>query len=142
MRVDAHGRVISTPQTGSTRRASSGATFTLPADKSPNASTAPVQGSHATAGMDALLALQAFDLDDEPRQRRRRQAVAQGRNLLDALDGLKIALLSGHVPQEQLARLSQLVETGINEVDDPGLLDVLKEIDLRAQVEMAKFSKR
>jgi hypothetical protein len=92
--------------------------------------------------MDALLALQSLDMDDEPQQRRRRMAVAHGRNLLDALDGLRVAVLNGHVPVEMLTRLSHILSAEMEKVDDPGLSTVLQEIDLRAQVEMAKLSRR
>ena len=52
-------------------------------------------------GIDALLALQGVD---EPGERRRK-AVKRGRRALDALDALKLGLLSGTLDTGALARL-------------------------------------
>ena len=38
--------------------------------------------------------------------------------------------------------LSQVVQSRREEVDDPRLVEILDEIDLRAQVELAKLSPR
>jgi hypothetical protein len=87
-------------------------------------------------GIDALLALQG---EQDPVERRRR-AVKRGRNALDALDALKIALLDGTLGPSTLMRLRS-VATGLREATgDAGLDAVLGEIELRLEVELAKIS--
>ena len=52
---------------------------------------------------------------------------------------LRDGLLAGTLPREALVRLAQLVRTRGAEIDDPRLKDVLDEIELRAEVELAKL---
>jgi hypothetical protein len=65
----------------------------------------------------------------------------RGSNLLDTLDQLKIALLSGRVSPQQLELLKGQVRQRGDAVDDPGLADILAHIELRAEVEIAKLSR-
>ena len=95
------------------------------------AASSPVRN---IGGIDTLLALQGVD---EPTERRRK-AVKRGRGALDALDALKLGLLSGTLDTAALARL-KAVSAGLAEpTGDPGLDNVLAEIALRVEVELAK----
>jgi hypothetical protein len=122
--------VQTTPQT---RRAStSGFSLTMP-DAAQG--TKPGLAAHNIGGIDALLALQGVDDVGE----RRRRAVKRGRYALDALDALKLGLLSGMVDTAALARLKSAVTDMKDSSGDPGLDAVLAEIGLRVEVELAKF---
>jgi len=92
-------------------------------------------GPAAVGGLDALLAMQ--EVDD--RAARRRQAKRRGEALLDQLEGLRRDLLMGAVPRERLAAIARQVREQRAAVDDPALTAILDEIDLRAQVELAKL---
>lgn len=59
--------------------------------------------------------------------------------LLDKLDELRHALLMGSLTRGQLAELERLVAVHRGAVDDPALAGVLDEIDLRVQIEIAKY---
>jgi hypothetical protein len=75
---------------------------------------------------------------EEPGERRRR-AVARGRHALDALDALKIGLLSGGLDAGTVMQLKAAV-SGLKEGSgDPILDSVLAEIELRVEVELAKM---
>jgi hypothetical protein len=91
--------------------------------------------TRALTSLEALIELQAFE---DPRERRRR-AVKRGRGALDALDALKIGVLSGSLDSEALARLKALAGDLEQASGDPGLDAILAEISLRAAVELAKF---
>lgn len=91
------------------------------------------------ATLDAILALQGGD--EEAGQERRRRSARRGRDLLDALDDLKVALLSGEVSPAALRRVSDRL-AGAKPSGDPGLDGVVAEIELRAQVEIAKLARR
>lgn len=99
--------------------------------------SADVRGPAAVSNLDAIVALQAIDNVSE----RRRRAVRQGSETLDVLDELKIALLSGTVPAAKLERLRALVERFEGHDDEPELRELLRQIDLRARVELAKLGK-
>ena len=88
------------------------------------------------AGVDALFALQSVD-GDEPR---RRQQIDRSNALLDELERLKADLLGGRVDASRLGRIRDLVARH-QHVDDPALADLIAQVDLRAQVEMAKLGR-
>ena len=92
--------------------------------------------AHNIGGIDALLALQGVDDVTE----RRRRAVKRGRHALDALDALKLGLLSGSIDTGALARLKSASAEMKDASGDPGLDMVLAEISLRVEVELAKFA--
>ena len=94
-------------------------------------------GVAAVGGVQAILALQGVDDATD----RRRRAVRQGSRILDNLEELKIALLSGRIAPAKLAALRNLVEELDSADADPELSDTLRQIDLRARVELAKLSK-
>jgi hypothetical protein len=100
---------------------------------------APASAVTATpvlSGIEALMALQ--EVPDAMAKRKR--ALARGDRLLDRLDDLRRGLLLGHISRDKLSDLARLAGESSAEVEDPGLRDVLQEIELRAQVELAKLS--
>jgi hypothetical protein len=116
------------------RRTSSG-TFALsePESGQQTASAAPTRN---VAGIETLIALQGIE---DPTERRRR-AVARGRSALDVLDELKLALLGGSLDAHVMNRL-KAAAAGLKEsTGDPALDAVLAEIELRAEVELAKMA--
>lgn len=127
------GKVGRTSKSGST-----GATF---AD--PTATTESAGGIGSTAGasdilgVDQLLGLQ--EVDDALNQKRR--ARQHGTDILDRLDELRLQILEGRLSKQGLMRLAQMVSARRTSVMDPQLLEILDEIDLRAQVEIAKFTR-
>lgn len=118
--------------TPTAKRSASG-TFSLEAETARAAT--PTGGPRLLGGIDALIALQGFE---EPGERRRR-AVKRGSAALDALDALKLALLSGTLDTAALARLKSAAALLGERSGEAGLDTVLAEIELRAQVELAKI---
>ena len=124
----------SAPAAGTAAKRASPGTFSLEGE-STTRSAAPASGTRTIGGLDTLLALQGVE---EPGEKRRR-AVKRGRNALDALDALKLGLLSGTLDTGALARL-KTVASGLSEATgDPGLDTLMAEIDLRVEVELAKI---
>ena len=115
---------------------SSGAVFSV--DSHPSLpQTAPstqVATSLPIGDISALLAVQGDD-----QQRQRSVAVSRGHDTLDALDSLKIDVLSGQVSRQKLVHLATLVDKQRQNLGDPTLMNVLDHIELRARVELAKF---
>lgn len=92
------------------------------------------------ASVDALLAAQAVGgtLEEEVRRR----LVRRGEDILDRLEEIRHSLLVGAVPKERLIALAQMVRSRRDSVGDPRLATLLDEIELRAEVELAKLSRR
>lgn len=98
----------------------------------------PVSGAVAVGHLDALLALQeSGDSLSGGGKKAREKAEA----LLDQLDRIRMGLLAGEVPQSALQQLSQSLQTQRERIIDPHLADIIDEIDLRVQVELAKFGR-
>ncbi len=60
-------------------------------------------------------------------------------DILDRLDELRVELLTGQLSRDKLRQLSHVVLSRRAQVKDPRLAEILDEIDLRAQVELAKY---
>ncbi|MGE0847537.1 MAG: flagellar assembly protein FliX [Flavobacteriaceae bacterium] len=91
-------------------------------------------GVASIGSIDAIIALQSVDPDGGGRRRQ----VERGRDMLDELDKLKIALVSGRLDDAALDRLAGLLGSGRERADDPRLAGLIAEIELRARVELAK----
>ena len=130
------------PSTTSTssRTARAGGGFALP---STGGAAAPSQAAatSAAAGVANVSALMALQGVEGPLERRRR-AIRRGGGLLDRLDELKLALLSGEPDEGVMDRLGRVMREERPQNDDPGLSALLDQIDLRAAVEMAKAELR
>lgn len=101
---------------------------------------APASGVSAAAGVHAVSGiLAAQEVDDAAARASRGKKRAQ--DMLDKLDDIRHGLLSGDLSADKLVDLSRLVQSRKVAVDDPGLAQLLDEIDLRAQVELAKFQR-
>jgi len=101
------------------------------------ASTGGLAGTNATAATSAILALQAAEGEEGDAAKERSKARAE--ELLKKLDMLRMDILTGGIPRGHLVGLAQAVKTVRDKVFDPRLNEILDEIDLRAQVELAKY---
>lgn len=93
----------------------------------------------AIGAVDALLVAQAVgdSTDREARQRHIRHA----EDILDMLEDLRHGLLLGTVPESKLVKLAEMVHARKEACADPRLAALLDEIELRAEVEIAKLSR-
>lgn len=71
----------------------------------------------------------------------RTRARRRGEDILDRLDEIRHGLLLGTISRTTLERLEQVVQSRIEEASDPRLADVLREIEVRARVELAKLDR-
>lgn len=85
-----------------------------------------------------LPAQEASSATDESTRSRARQ---YGEEILDRLDELHLAILTGGVPADRLVRLAQKLRAKHGPVDDPRLRLIIEEIELRAEVEIAKLTR-
>jgi len=98
--------------------------------------TAATSAASAVTSLDAILALQA---EDDPARRRARQS-RRGRDALDALEQLEHGLVLGRAPGGLKAQLENL-RRAAEPTGEEGLDDVLREIDIRLAVELAKLER-
>lgn len=86
-------------------------------------------------GIDALVAIQA---EEDVLHGRRRRQIKRSHDILDALDDIKVSVLSGDLDDEALLRLQGLIALHREDISDDRLQGVLNEIETRACVELAK----
>lgn len=89
------------------------------------------------AGVNLFLALQASEHATD--QEQRRQAVTHAADLLNELEDLRVGLLLGSYTVNQLRNLAQRLQQQRFQIQDPALLALIDEIELRAAVELAKY---
>ena len=139
MRVSATSSLAPARDSQAARRSGSGFSLGDSGQAAARISTGHLQ---AIGGIDTLVALQG--MDDLPERRKR--AVRRGRSALDALDALKLGLVSGDLDASALNRLRAMAADLAGDLQEPtgdsGLDGVLSEIDLRVQVEIAKLTRR
>ncbi len=141
MKVDPTGRVRPTKKVDKTRRsrASTASTF-KDALKTATVTAPPVPALAAgIEAVDALLAIQ--EVDAVEREATRPQAYRRGEQLLDRLDEIRLGLLSGGLSEARLNEIAAMVAEKRRSSDDPGLEQVLDEIELRVKVELAKLGR-
>jgi len=119
------------------RRASSGS-FSVQ-EQAQSLSAGMATPPRTVGGIDALIALQG--VAEDPADRRRR-AVKHGRLALDALDELKIGLLGGTLTATTLSRLQSAAVFLKDGSGEAALDEVLGEIEVRVEVEIAKMAAR
>jgi hypothetical protein len=68
------------------------------------------------------------------------KAKLRAEDLLDHLDEVRHGLLTGALSRQMLERLARTARSERLSVDDPRLQELLDEIELRAAVELAKYS--
>ena len=137
MRIQENKAISAARKSSKKQRVSNGGSaFTL--DSTNEAAQMPsIQGAMPTqsvGSVSALMAVQGVDGDE-----RRSQAINLGFDTLDALDALKIDVLSGQLSRQKLVHLANLVSEKRANLVDPGLMNILDHIELRARVELAKF---
>ncbi|HZL32302.1 MAG TPA: flagellar assembly protein FliX [Pseudolabrys sp.] len=132
MRINATqgAKVASAPT--SARRAGGG-TFTVSEQETPRETTG-ASALRSVSSLDGLIALQGIEGPAE----RKKRAVVRGRKALDVLDTLKLGLLDGQLDGSTLARLRVVGDGLSEETGDAGLDQVMGEINLRVEVELAK----
>lgn len=111
------------------------------ADETANADvTEPVSG---VLGVGGLLAAQSVDEDGAgPDYKERQRRAQRGVEILDRLEDIRRGLLMGAVPKDKLAELARTVREKRERGADPVVSRLLDEIELRAEIELAKLGRK
>lgn len=123
-------------QVRKTTRTGGGSDFLKQVQDGGDGAAAKVSGAQTPLAINPLIALQ--EVEDATVGRRKARQRAE--DILDKLEELRLGILSGNFPRERLEQLVRMVQARRGATDDPRLEAILDEIDLRAQVEIAKLS--
>ena len=137
---------VKKPSTQSSRKAkkgvpATGVNFSEHLSQASNISSETEVSSRNTAvtGINTILTVQ--EIIDQPERAERRQLVEWGSDILDSLDEIRHGLLIGTIPEKRLETLAQRLRVRKASVSDPRLIEIINEIELRAEIELAKLSR-
>ena len=85
--------------------------------------------------------LAAQEIDDDDGLKSRQQLRKYGEDILERLDEIKQGLLVGGISKDILTNLAQTLRMKKNATNDPGLVSIINDIELRAAVELAKYTR-
>ena len=101
--------------------------------------TDETSGSHGVTGTGSISGILGVqEVDDALHHASKGKMRAE--DILDRLEDLRLEILTGAISRDKLLQLSHVVSSRRGEVTDPRLVEILNEIDLRAQVELAKYA--
>jgi len=89
--------------------------------------------------VDALLAVQGVETATDGKSRGRMRD--RGDKVLRQLDNIRLGILTGKLNIGEVLNIADVVASHREDIDDPELTAVLDEIDMRAQIEIAKMRK-
>jgi hypothetical protein len=101
------------------------------------ASAPAASTTRSIARVDALLAAQSVE---DPTARAAKKRVRQrGNDILQELEKIRMAMLGGTLTVGHMIDIADVVSSHREKISDPVLTAIIDEIDLRAQVELAKM---
>lgn len=101
--------------------------------------TGPTSGVGGVSPVGGILSVQ--EVPDSTEERSRGLLMAYGDELLERLEDMRMGLLLGAIPKDELAELAHRMREKKHQVNDPRLMEIIDEIELRAEVEIAKLTR-
>lgn len=139
MKIEGPSKTGKTSKTGKASNAgkSDGTFGAMVADAAKEASGA--SATQSIGKVDALLAVQATESATERTARKRMHE--RGENILRKLDQIRLGILTGRLNIGELIDIADVLASHREKISDPKMSAMLDEIDLRAQIEIAKMRK-
>ncbi len=91
------------------------------------------------SSVDSILAIQ--EAESQNQRRSRRIGSQYGGDLLDQLEEVRCDLLLGEIDIDKLGSIAQKIRSNRRQLDDDKLNEIIDEIELRAEVEIAKLTR-
>ena len=93
----------------------------------------------SVSGVHTVLAAQEYSFASGRDERKNLED--WGNNILNSLDEIRHGLLIGAIPRDQLNRLAQMLRDRKAIINDPQIIEIIDEIEIRAEVELAKLTR-
>lgn len=95
------------------------------------------QATSSVGHVDAILAVQ--QTADATDHKSRGLMMDYGNEMLDRLEQLRISILNGSISKDRLQEMARRLRERNSNSDDPRLNDLINDIELRVEVEIAKL---
>jgi len=122
-----------------TKRTTSGGNFSAYLQDIMQTSNDGISGTTPLSAADAIFAAQMVG-EEEEKEIRKKQ-LERGKTLLEKLEEIRDGLLLGYISKEQLLATMKFVRESKVEAQDERLNEIIEEIELRVEVELAKLMK-
>ena len=96
-----------------------------------------IQTTSSITSVDTIFLAQAVDGEEE--KLIKRKLINKGKTLLEKLEEIRDGLLMGELSKDKLIEISRLVKQKNVETSDEKLKEIIDEIELRVEVELAKL---
>lgn len=121
----------------SVRKSSGGESFSSYLSQSMGIKNQQVAGASSISVTDAIFATQMVSNEEE--KEIRKKLIKRGAFLIEKLEEIRNALLLGYIDKDELINISRMVKERQVESNDQKLQEILDEIELRVEVELAKL---
>lgn len=98
-----------------------------------------VSGAATISVTGAIFAAQMVGEEEE--QELRKKQIKRGQNLLEKLEEIRNGLLLGYISKDSLIEIARFIKERKFEAQDERLNEIIAEIELRVEVELAKLMK-
>jgi hypothetical protein len=88
----------------------------------------------APVAVGSILSVQEISEDET----RRGKALKRGHRMLDALEDLRLSLFTEEISPERIGAIREQMQERQEQMQDPRLREIMREIEIRAAVELAK----
>lgn len=125
--------------TSKTKKSTGGESFSAYLNKASATNSTPVSISGSLSGTDVLLTAQMITEDDE--EELRKKNLQRGKKLIEKLEEIRDCLLVGSISKDRLIEIARYVREQTFPAADSQIQEILAEIELRVEVELAKLTK-
>ncbi len=125
--------------TKNVKKTTGGPSFSSFLNETMSAKQQQVNGMGNISVADAIFATQM--INDEEEREIRKKLVKRGNQLIDKLEDIRDGLLLGYITTDKLIEISRTIKEKQFETNDERLKEIIAEIELRVEVELAKLMK-
>lgn len=123
----------------SAKRSGDGPSFSSFLNQTAKTQNNAVSGVSNISVTDAIFAAQMVSGEEE--REIRKKLVKRGSQLIDKLEEIRDALLLGYIETDKLIDISRMIKEKQADTNDERLKELMSEIELRVEVELAKLTK-
>lgn len=132
-------KIKDAPPSARVKKSSSGGDFSAYLKDIMKTTPEAVSGVSSVNVTDAIFAAQM--IGDEEEKKLRKKQIERGQTLLEKLEEIRDGLLKGYLSKDRLMNIAQFVRERKMEAQDERLNEIIEEIELRVEVELAKLMK-
>ncbi|MBQ8661680.1 MAG: flagellar assembly protein FliX [Alphaproteobacteria bacterium] len=121
------------------KKSGGGESFSAYLSETMKSASKPVGSASGISVADAIFATQMVNNEEE--REIRKKLVKRGQNLIEKLEEIRDGLLIGYISKEELINISRILKENQIASSDPRLQELMAEIELRVEVELAKLTK-